>query len=135
MATPVTTTVKLTNFGGATATLASSTYQPAPPTINNGSVLATFDQKLLTNTPGAVVYGIGNVATWIVSWTADNEVATRILPAGIPVFWTDTWDTLQPKHAEHSVSMAGVEYVSIADVSSEGGAQTLNAIIESSRFG
>ncbi|KAK8561336.1 hypothetical protein V6N13_149488 [Hibiscus sabdariffa] len=132
MATPATTTttVSLTNLSGDTAMLVSTTYESAPAMIRSDAPLVSFQQNLSTNTPGSVMYDIGKLGTWMVSWTADNQVTIQILPAGASVTWKSIWDTLQPNYANITVTMPdGSKYNSKAEISSTGDAQTLNAVI------
>ncbi|KAK8564235.1 hypothetical protein V6N13_005533 [Hibiscus sabdariffa] len=132
MATPATTTttVSLRNLSGDTAMLVSTTYESAPAMIRSDAPLVSFQQNLSTSTPGSVMYDIGKLGTWMVSWTADNQVTIQILPAGASVTWKSIWDNLQPNYANITVTMPdGAKYNSKAEISSTGDAQILNAVI------
>ncbi|KAK8561343.1 hypothetical protein V6N13_149478 [Hibiscus sabdariffa] len=125
-----TTTVKLLNLSGDTATLVSSTYGTDLTRIPTGATPVPFKQDISPYTIGAVAYNIGNIVTWIVLWTADNRVATRIVPAGAPVVWKDIGDKLCPDHADDSLTMDdGGTYKSSADLYPSHDGQNLSVTI------
>ncbi|XP_039019541.1 uncharacterized protein LOC120151062 [Hibiscus syriacus] len=128
MAAPTATTVVLENQSGDTAILVSSTYEGAPSVIKSGEQPVVFDQNTELNTYGSVMYAIGKIATWIVVWTANNQVATWILPAGTSAVWTDIWNKIQPDNANDSYTTSyGWMYESDAHIKSNGDAQDLTA--------
>ncbi|XP_039019534.1 uncharacterized protein LOC120151054 [Hibiscus syriacus] len=133
MAAPSTpTTALLSNVSGYTATLVASTYEGAPNVIKSGDPPSEFPQNTSVDTFGSVMYAIENTAMWIVVWTANNQVATKILRAGTPAIWKDIWDTIQRDHTEDSNSTAsGWVYNSVVDISSNGDAQILRATLSS----
>ncbi|XP_039034501.1 uncharacterized protein LOC120170648 [Hibiscus syriacus] len=130
MATPTTpTTVTLSNQSGDTAMLVSSTYQGVPNVIKSFQTIL-FQQNTSLNTFGSAMYAMGNIATWVVVWTANNQVATSILPAGTNVIWEEIWSTIRPDKVESSYTTSyGWEYNSEVQISSNGDAQTLTAKI------
>ncbi|XP_039038747.1 uncharacterized protein LOC120176387 [Hibiscus syriacus] len=131
MAAPTTpTTVTLRNSSGDTAMLVSSTYGGVPKAIQSGGESSEFQQDTSLNSFGSVVYAIGNIATWVVVWTANNQVAISILPAGAPIVWTDIWDKIQRDNAHDSYTTSyGWKYDSAARIESNGDAQVLIASI------
>ncbi|XP_039019535.1 uncharacterized protein LOC120151055 [Hibiscus syriacus] len=133
MAAPTTpTTVQLVNDSGDTLTLVSSTYGGVSNVIKSGESVV-FEQNTSLNTFGSAVYTIGKIAIWIVVWTANNQVATSILPAGTPAIWEDIWNKIQPDRADYSyLSSYGWLYRSQVDIKSDGDAQTLSALLMSS---
>ncbi|XP_039038766.1 uncharacterized protein LOC120176409 [Hibiscus syriacus] len=129
MAAPTPTTVTLSNQSGDTALLVSSTYKSSPYVIKSGDSVS-FEQNTSLNTFGSAVYAMGKMATWIVVWTANNQVATSVLPAGTRVIWEDVWSTIGPDKAESSYDTGyGWGYKSEVEISSNGDAQTLTATI------
>ncbi|XP_039038754.1 uncharacterized protein LOC120176396 [Hibiscus syriacus] len=129
---PVPTTVKLENVCGDTLKLVSSTYEGAPDVIKSGAPPVVFEQDTSINAYGSVVYAVGKIATWVVVWTANNQVTTSILPAGDPVIWEEIWKNIQPDHADDSYPTSyGWGYNSEVDINSSGDAQSLSATITS----
>ncbi|XP_039034505.1 uncharacterized protein LOC120170656 [Hibiscus syriacus] len=131
MAAPTTpTNVVLDNQSGDTLMLVSSTYEGVPNVIKSGASPSEFPQDTELSVIASVVYAVGNIATWVVVWTANNEVATSVLPPGTPLIWKDIWNKLQRDGAIDSYRTSyGWEYNSTVEIKSDGDAQTLSVII------
>ncbi|XP_039038755.1 uncharacterized protein LOC120176397 [Hibiscus syriacus] len=129
MAAPTPTFVGLSNQSGDTALLVSSTYISSPIIIKSGDSVV-FEQNTALDTFGSAVYAMGKMATWIVVWTANNQVATSIRPADTLVIWEHVRSTIRPDKAESSYDTRyGWGYKSEVEISWNGDAQTLNATI------
>ncbi|KAK8564224.1 hypothetical protein V6N13_005546 [Hibiscus sabdariffa] len=124
------TTVHLTNLSGDTATLVSSAYESALAKIRNDAAPIPFVQDISPYALGAVVYNVGNIVKWIVLWTTDNRVTTRVVPVGSVVVWKDIRDKLSPDHADNSFTTDdGGVYTSSADINPTHDGQNLSVTI------
>ncbi|KAG4203979.1 hypothetical protein ERO13_A04G019550v2 [Gossypium hirsutum] len=78
------------------ASLNYSSYQGAPVTIKIDSLPTPFAQNMLVDgLYGGLVYDVGRVK-WIILWTIDCKVATKILKPEDPIIWEDIVRILQP---------------------------------------
>ncbi|XP_039038765.1 uncharacterized protein LOC120176408 [Hibiscus syriacus] len=131
MANPSTpTNVVLGSRSGDTLMLVSSTYEGVPNVIKSRASPSEFQLDTELSVIASVVYAIGDIATWVVVWTANDEVATSILPAGTPVVWKDIWSKLKRDGADDSYTNSyGWVYNSAVEIKSDGDSQTLTATI------
>ncbi|XP_039019540.1 uncharacterized protein LOC120151061 [Hibiscus syriacus] len=110
--------------------LVSSTYEGVPSVIKSGASPSEFPQDTELNVIASVVYAIGNIATLVVVWTVNNEVAASILPAGTSIIWKDIWNKLQRDFSIDSYCTSyGWQYNSTLEIKSDGDAQTLSVIL------
>ncbi|KAH1064468.1 hypothetical protein J1N35_029455 [Gossypium stocksii] len=102
MAAPATATVIVTttikNDAGQDLILRSSNYGPLPALIRNTETTA-FLQTLPANYEnGAFVYKVGESCNWIVFWTPDNKVSTKLFKDDT-ILWLQLANNLHPNHS------------------------------------
>ncbi|MBA0819631.1 hypothetical protein Gohar_021603 [Gossypium harknessii] len=99
---------KLTNgSGGCLASLKYSNYQGAPVTIRCDPLPTPFEQNMkVGDLDGGLVYDVGSVK-WIILWTTECKVATKIIPIEGHVVWKDIESILHPHDSSDKLPLPG----------------------------
>ncbi|KAB2086311.1 hypothetical protein ES319_A04G021800v1 [Gossypium barbadense] len=97
---------ELRNASDYPATLNYSSYQGAPVTIKKDSSPTLFVQNMVVDgLYGGLVYDVGRVK-WIILWTTDCKVATKIIPTENHIVWEDIVSILQPYDSSDILSLS-----------------------------
>ncbi|MBA0809662.1 hypothetical protein Gohar_025295 [Gossypium harknessii] len=82
-------------FDDCRASLNYLNYQGAPLTIKKDSLPTLFAQNMVVDgLYGGLVYDVGRVK-WIILWTTECKVATKIIPTENHIVWEDIVSILQ----------------------------------------
>nr|ADE60228.1 MIC-3 [Gossypium longicalyx] len=88
------------------ASLMYSNYQGAPVTIKKDSLPTPFAQNMVVDgLYGGLVYDVVRVK-WIILWTSDYKVATKIIPTENHIVWEDIVSILQPYDSSDNLSLS-----------------------------
>ncbi|MBA0576879.1 hypothetical protein Golob_027508 [Gossypium lobatum] len=124
--TTATTECTITNGAGQDLVLALSNYETAAERINNRET-ATFTQTMpAIYLNGALVYEVGHSLRWIIFWTTDNQVSTKMFQINDPIDWGQVANNLRHGHRSEDriTDTAGTEYSAWASI--EGQVLTAN---------
>ncbi|KAH1064444.1 hypothetical protein J1N35_029431 [Gossypium stocksii] len=106
----VTVTTIITNDAGQDLKLRSSSHGSPPDPIKN-TATATFLQTLPTNyVNGAFVYKVNDTFSWIVFWTPDDQVFTKLFKISDPIPREQAASNPRQGHSEDEIIYAGYKY-------------------------
>ncbi|KAH1064442.1 hypothetical protein J1N35_029429 [Gossypium stocksii] len=127
MASIVTTTI--TNAAGDNLVLRLSNYATAAETIKNTET-ANFPLAVpAMYLNGALVYEVGHSLRWIIFWTTDNQVSSKMFKISDSIDWKQVTNNLKSnQRSEDKITYAGYEYTAWASIApnSSGQANTAN---------
>ncbi|KHF97543.1 ATPase synthesis 25, mitochondrial [Gossypium arboreum] len=128
MASIVTTTI--TNGAGQNLVLRLSNDGNPPPTIKNTQT-ATFPLAVPANyVNGALVYEVGNSLKWILFWTTDNQVSTKMFKISDSIDWKQVANNLKSgQMSEDMITYAKYEYTAWANIGPNSYGQAVTASI------
>ncbi|KAH1064435.1 hypothetical protein J1N35_029422 [Gossypium stocksii] len=131
MASIVTTTI--TNGVGDNLVLHLSNYGTAAGTIKSTKT-ANFSlavQAMYLN--GALVYKVGHSLRWIIFWTTDNQVSSKMFKISNTIDWKQVTNNLQSnQRSEDKITYAGYEYTAGASIAPNSSSQANTANISTS---
>nr|ADE60104.1 MIC-3 [Gossypium raimondii] len=88
------------------ASLTYSNYQGAPVTIKKDSLPTPFAQNMVVDgLYGGLVYDVVRVK-WIILWTTDCKVATKLIPTENHIVWEDIVSILQPYESSDNLPVS-----------------------------
>ncbi|KAG4201506.1 hypothetical protein CXB51_010778 [Gossypium anomalum] len=133
MASTATTECTITNDAGQNLVLALSNYETAAETIKNTET-ATFTLTMpAIYLNGALVYEVGHSLRWIIFWTTDNQVSTKMFKINDPIDWKQVANNLKYGHkSEDRIIYADSEYTAWASIEPNSKGQVLTANIYAS---
>ncbi|KAG8493437.1 hypothetical protein CXB51_010776 [Gossypium anomalum] len=133
MASTATIECAITNDAGQNLVLALSNYETAAETIKNTET-ATFTLTMpAIYLNGALVYEVGHSLRWIIFWTTDNQVSTKMFKINDPIDWKQVANNLKYGHkSEDRIIYADSEYTAWASIESNSKGQVLTANIYAS---
>ncbi|PPD86534.1 hypothetical protein GOBAR_DD16533 [Gossypium barbadense] len=133
--TTATTECTITNGAGAgqNLVLTFSNYETAAGTIENPHT-TTFTQTMpVIYLNGALVYKVGHCLRWIIFWTSDDQVSTKMFRINDPIDWGQVANNLTSGHGGKSedriTDTAGFGYTAWASI--EGQVLTANILASS----
>ncbi|KAA3453472.1 ATPase synthesis 25, mitochondrial [Gossypium australe] len=116
MAAPATTECTITNGAGKNLVLSFSNYEPAPRTIQTTQP-ANFTQPMpAIYLNGALVYELPASLMWIIFWTTDNQVSTKMFKIGDPINWEQVAGNLHHRRSTDNGPFADVNYTAEANI-------------------
>ncbi|KAA3453126.1 ATPase synthesis 25, mitochondrial [Gossypium australe] len=85
MATTITPECTITNYAGHNLVLSLSNYETAAETIKNAETTTFTLTMPAIYMNGALVYEVGSSLRWVIFWTTDNQVSTKMFKSNDPL--------------------------------------------------
>ncbi|MBA0624879.1 hypothetical protein Godav_010157 [Gossypium davidsonii] len=120
MATTITTECTITNDAGHNLVLSSSNYETAAETIKNAETTTFTLTMSATYLNAASVYEVGSRLRWIIFWTTDNQVSTKMFKINDPPDWKQVANNLISHHkSEDRIISGDFQYTAWASIESQ----------------